>query len=65
MDSHLDLDELVADWTLGGEEPDLVAGKRGPTRLGFAVQLKFYGRHGRFVNDASELSNDVIEFVAL
>ena len=47
MDS--DLDELVADWTLVREEVDLVAGKRGSTRLGFALQLKFYGSHGRFL----------------
>jgi len=40
MDSLLDLDELVADWTLIDAERELVAGKRGSTRLGFALQLK-------------------------
>ena len=62
MDS--DLDELVADWTLVREEVDLVAGKRGSTRLGFALQLKFYGSHGRFLQDLSELADDVVEYVA-
>ena len=64
MDSFLDLDELVGDWTLIDVERELVAGKRGSTRLGFALQLKFYGRSGRFPDGRSELSNDVIDFVA-
>ena len=62
MDS--DLDELVAEWTLVGPEVDLVAGKRGSTRLGFALQLKFYGSHGRFLSDLAELSHDVVAYVA-
>ena len=42
----VELDELVEHWTLLGDEQDLVAGKRDATRLGFALQLKFYARHG-------------------
>ncbi len=38
----LSLDELVDHWTLLDDERRLVAGKRGPTRLGFALLLKFY-----------------------
>ena len=38
----LSLDELVDDWTLLNDERDLIAGKRGATRLGFALLLKFY-----------------------
>jgi len=33
----MDLDELVDHWTLLTDERELVAGKRGPTRLGFAL----------------------------
>jgi len=44
----MDLDELVDHWTLLKDERELVAGKRGPTRLGFALLLKFYARAGRF-----------------
>ena len=40
----MDLDELVDHWTLLKDERELVAGKRGPTRLGFALLLKFYAR---------------------
>lgn len=32
----MDLDELVDHWTLLMDERELVAGKRGPARLGFA-----------------------------
>lgn len=64
MESNLDLDELVADWTLVGGEPDLVAGKRGSTRLRFALMLKFYGRHGRFPIVDGDLDRDVVDFVA-
>ncbi len=44
----MDLDELVEHWTLLDDDQELVAGKRGATRLGFALLLKFYTRHGRF-----------------
>jgi len=44
----MDLDELAWHWTLLKDERELVAGKRGPTRLGFALLLKFYARAGRF-----------------
>ena len=57
------LDELVDDWTLLDSERALVVGKRGSTRLGFAVMLKFYTRHGRFPAGADELAGEVVEFV--
>lgn len=43
--------ELVQHWTVLGAEKDLVSGKRGATRLGFALILKFYTRHGRFPHE--------------
>jgi hypothetical protein len=36
----VDEDELIEYWTLVGEELELLAGKRGPTRLAFALLLK-------------------------
>ena len=33
------IDELVEHWTILDEERDLVAGKRGATRLAFAILL--------------------------
>jgi hypothetical protein len=38
----VDEDELIEYWTLVGEELELLAGKRGPTRLAFALLLKFH-----------------------
>lgn len=44
----VDLGELVEHWTLLDDEQEMVAGKRGATKLGFALLLKFYTRYGRF-----------------
>jgi len=33
----MDLDELVEHWTLLDDERELIAGKRGATRLGFVT----------------------------
>ena len=60
----LELDELVEHWTLLDDDQDLVAGKRGATRLGFALFLKFYTRKGRFPRGRSELPAEAVEFVA-
>jgi hypothetical protein len=60
----LDLDELVEHWTLLKDEQALVSGKRGATRLGFAVLLKFYTHYGRFPRNRAELPGEAVEFVA-
>ncbi|MFM9809061.1 DUF4158 domain-containing protein [Streptomyces scabiei] len=60
----LDLDELVQHWTLLKDEQVLVSGKRGATRLGFAVLLKFYTQYGRFPLNRTELPGEAVEFVA-
>jgi hypothetical protein len=60
----LELDELVERWTLLDGDSELVAGKRGASRLAFALMLKFYARHGRFPDDHADLPGDVVEFVA-
>jgi hypothetical protein len=64
VDRSIELDELAEQWTLLGDEQDLVAGKRGATRLGFALLLKFYVRHGRFPRGRGELPDPVVRFVA-
>ncbi|MGW0390621.1 DUF4158 domain-containing protein [Streptomyces sp. NPDC003042] len=60
----MDLDELVEHWTLLKDEQGLVSGKRGATRLGFAVLLKFYTQYGRFPRGRAELPGEAVEFVA-
>ena len=61
---RVDLDELVEHWTLLDDERELIAGKRGPTRLGFAVLLKFYAWAGRFPRGRAELDDEAVAFVA-
>lgn len=60
----MELDELVEHWTLLVDEQELIAGKRGSTRLGFALSLKFYVRLGRFPRGRSELPDEAVAFVA-
>jgi hypothetical protein len=61
---RVDLDKLVEHWTLPDDERELVAGKRGATKLGFALILKFYARHGRFPAGRPELPDEAVAFVA-
>ena len=48
MPEKLDADELIEHWTVLPDEQELVQGKQGTNRLGFALLLKFYTRQGRF-----------------
>jgi len=61
---RLGLDELVERWTVLADDQDLIAGKRGPTRLGFALLLKFFTQYGRFPEGRSELPDKAVEWVA-
>jgi hypothetical protein len=60
----LGLDELVERWTVLADDQDLIAGKRGATRLGFALLLKFFTQYGRFPEGRSELPDEAVEWVA-
>jgi TnpA family transposase len=61
---ELDQDELIDRWTLVEDELVLVAGKRGATRLGFAVLLRFYTERGRFPRSRSEIPDAAVDYVA-
>jgi alkylated DNA nucleotide flippase Atl1 len=58
------MDELVEYWTVLDDERDLIASKHGATRLGFALLLKFYTRHGRFPRGRGEFPDEVVDYVA-
>ncbi|MDH2388395.1 DUF4158 domain-containing protein [Streptomyces sp. HNM0663] len=58
------MDELVEHWTVLDDELELVAGKRGATRLGFALLLKHYTQHGRFPRGRAALPDEVVAFVS-
>jgi len=62
--ADVDIDELIEFWTLLDGDRALLAGRRGATALGFAVLLKHYSRHGRFPRGRSEVSDEVIAFIA-
>jgi Domain of unknown function (DUF4158) len=60
----LDEDELVGNWTLVGDELEQLSGRRGATKLGFALLLRFYAVHGRFPMGRSEIPNQAVAYVA-
>jgi TnpA family transposase len=57
-------EELVEHWTLVPTELKLLANKTGPTRLGFALLLKFFQHEARFPRAAHEIPDVVINYVA-
>jgi hypothetical protein len=58
-------EDLVAGWTLvEQDERELVAYKRGPTRLGFALLLKYFEMEGRFPRHVGELPPAAVSYVA-
>ncbi len=60
----LDDDELIGNWTLAGDELEQLAGRRGATKLGFALLLRFYAVHGRFPAGRGEISDQAVAHVA-
>ncbi len=58
-------EDLVGSWTLvEQDERELVAYKRGATRLGFALMLKFFEIEARFPRHPNEFPPAVIAYVA-
>jgi TnpA family transposase len=63
MRDEWSLDELVASWTLVGQDWDLIGNKTGATRLGFALMLKFFELEARFPSSGSDFAEVVVGFV--
>jgi Domain of unknown function (DUF4158) len=57
-------EDLIASWTLVGEDWNLVGNKTGATRLGFSLVLKFFEIEARFPRDASEFPAAAVTYVA-
>jgi hypothetical protein len=55
-------DELVEYWTLTPSELALLANKTGPTRLGFALLLKFFQSEGRFPQRRNEIPPTIMGY---
>jgi TnpA family transposase len=60
----LDEDELIGNWTLVGDELEQLSGRRGATKLGFALLLRFYAVHGRFPAGRGEIPDQAVAHVA-
>ena len=56
--------ELARHFSLHFDEFELIANKTGPTRLGFAVLLKFFQYEGRFPNTKNEVPRSIISYLA-
>lgn len=57
-------DDVAAEWFLQPTERELLRRRRGVTRLGFALQLKFFQINGRFPAGPQELPLPVVHFMA-
>lgn len=53
-----------SDWTLLPSEAALLANKTGPTRLGFAVLLKFFQYAARFPLSMQEVPTTAVAYIA-
>jgi hypothetical protein len=56
-------EELIERWTLAPDELPLLANKRGATRLGFAVLLRFFAGEGRFPTGKGEVPGRVVAYL--
>ena len=57
-------DELNEHWQLSSGELDIIKMKRGASRLGFALLLKFFEYEGRFPFQKNEIPHSVQAYVA-
>ncbi len=57
-------EDLIGAWTLVEEDWRLVGNKTGPTRLGFAVLLKFFELEARFPAGVEELPSAAVSYIA-
>jgi hypothetical protein len=55
--------DLIACWTLMDGDRTLVGNKRGPTRLGFALMLKFFELEVRFPHHAGESPPGAVDYL--
>ena len=57
-------EELIAQWTLLPDNLALVGNKTGPTRIGFAAQLKYFQHEGRFPQGKHDIPGPIIAYIA-
>jgi Domain of unknown function (DUF4158) len=59
-----DIEELVEHFTLLPQDMDLLANKTGPTRLGFAVLLKYFQYEARFPAAKQDVPKALVTYLA-
>jgi hypothetical protein len=59
-----DIEELVEHFTLLPQDMDLLANKTGPTRLGFAVLLKYFQYEARFPTAKQDVPKPILNYLA-
>ncbi|MEE8290774.1 MAG: Tn3 family transposase, partial [Candidatus Tectomicrobia bacterium] len=57
-------DELIEHWTILPGNRTLLGNKSGPTRLGFAVLLKYFQYEGRFPQHPHEVPYGIVTYMA-
>jgi TnpA family transposase len=57
-------DELIEHWTMLPHDRKLLGNKSGPTRLGFAVLLKYFQYEGRFPQHPREVPSEIVTYIA-
>ena len=63
MKNDWPIDQLIEHWTLLPGEKELVLKKRGPSRLVFAVFLKFFQSEELFPDRLQEVPNIVVDYI--
>jgi hypothetical protein len=57
-------DDLIEHWTMLPRDRKLLGNKSGPTRLGFAVLLKYFQYEGRFPQYPREVPSEIVTYIA-
>jgi TnpA family transposase len=64
MKRNWDLHELIEHWTLLPQELELLQNRTSSTRLGFAVNLKFFQNESKFPKNRIDTPKAVLAFIA-
>lgn len=64
MKRHWTKEELETDWLILPNEERLMENKRGSTRLGYAVLLKYFQHEGRFPLVPTDVPSVIVAYVA-
>jgi len=64
MKQHWTREELETEWRIWPDEEPLIKNKRGSTRIGFVVLLKFFLHEARFPTAPKEIPLEIVIYLA-